>query len=141
MKSMRPLFFASVALLAAAASGGARAQSVTDMLGPDQIIRGETPNGLGGTTYFVENPDGSTVTIVTLSNGAVRSYKRRLGKALIASARNELGGMSYAVKLPDGTYGTQVNGPDGGEVKFIQHGYPAVDPIPQKNWGGGAGGR
>lgn len=89
---MRSFVFASVALLASAVSGHVYAQSVPDMLGPGQVIRGSGPNDIGGTNYVVQNADGTHMVIKTGPRGGIRSVVHHDG-ALMDPAH----GFTYAL--------------------------------------------
>jgi hypothetical protein len=73
---MRKTIFATLAFFACIAANAAEAQSVPEMLGPGQNIVAEAPNDLGGTTYVIQNADGSHTVVKTTKRGGVRSVER-----------------------------------------------------------------
>jgi len=75
---MRSLLFASSSLLAVAFAGHAQAQTVPQMLAPGQSWV-STPNPDGGTTYVIQNVDGTHSIIVTTKRGGIRSRRLATG--------------------------------------------------------------
>ena len=129
---MRSIIFASAALLASAIGGNAYAQTVPDMLGPNQVIVAQVPNDIGGTTYAVQNADGSHLIIRTGPFGGIRRVTRHDGP-LMDPAK----GFTYA--LNGGPLVYQAYNPNLHAVNPVDPKAMNPDYRPPKHGGGGGG--